>query len=134
MISSSVRSAVVDASIVVDLLLRRRSPESVGIVGTALAAPAHLDAEVLHALIRLERRDEIDGERAGAALDRLRRAPIRRESVAMLSRVAWSLRHNLGGYDALYVALARRLICPLITSDRRLAGAPNLGVPVIVAT
>jgi predicted nucleic acid-binding protein len=36
---------------------------------------------------------------------------------------AYELRHNVGAYDAMYVALAEVLQCPLITSDVRLANA-----------
>jgi predicted nucleic acid-binding protein len=43
---------------------------------------------------------------------------------------AWALRDNVSSYDGFYVALARVLGCPLITSDRSLAGAPGLGVTV----
>ena len=45
-------------------------------------------------------------------------------------RDAWLLRDQLSYYDALYVALAVRLDVPLVTSDRRLAGAPDLPCPV----
>lgn len=45
---------------------------------------------------------------------------------------AWAHRHNVSTYDALYVALAARLRCGVLTADRKLAGAPGLGVPVTV--
>jgi predicted nucleic acid-binding protein len=35
----------------------------------------------------------------------------------------WELRNNLSAYDAVYVSLAEVLDAPLITCDRRLAGA-----------
>jgi predicted nucleic acid-binding protein len=35
----------------------------------------------------------------------------------------WDLRNNLTAYDAVYVALAEALGVPLLTRDRRLAGA-----------
>jgi predicted nucleic acid-binding protein len=35
----------------------------------------------------------------------------------------WDLRNNLTAYDASYVALAEALDAPLLTRDRRLAGA-----------
>jgi predicted nucleic acid-binding protein len=57
-----------------------------------------------------------------------------RTSTGSLLSAAWDLRHNLSVYDALYVALARRLRCPLITVDRRLVAAPGIGVPVVVAS
>jgi predicted nucleic acid-binding protein len=40
----------------------------------------------------------------------------------LLPRV-WELRNNLTAYDAVYVALAEALDAPLLTRDRRLAGA-----------
>ena len=36
---------------------------------------------------------------------------------------SWELRHNVGAYDALYVALAEALDAPLLTADGRLAAA-----------
>lgn len=36
------------------------------------------------------------------------------------------VRGNLSFYDALYVALAEALDCPLVTADRRITGAPGL--------
>jgi predicted nucleic acid-binding protein len=45
---------------------------------------------------------------------------------------AWGFRHKMSSYDAFYVALARELGCPLITCDRALAGAPGLGISVMV--
>ena len=37
----------------------------------------------------------------------------------------WELRHSVGAYDALYVALAVALDAPLLTADGRLAAAPG---------
>ncbi|MGH9415221.1 MAG: type II toxin-antitoxin system VapC family toxin [Terriglobales bacterium] len=45
------------------------------------------------------------------------------QGASKLPRRAWELRHNFIAYDALYVALAEGLACPLLTFDRRLAGA-----------
>ena len=49
----------------------------------------------------------------------------------MLRRI-WARRSNLTAYDAAYVALAEILDGPLLTTDRRLARAPNLRIPVEV--
>jgi predicted nucleic acid-binding protein len=55
----------------------------------------------------------------------------------MMARI-WELRTNLSTYDAAYVALLESLIAEqladgvLVTTDRRLAGAPNLSVDVRV--
>ena len=37
----------------------------------------------------------------------------------------FELRDNLTAYDAMYVALAERLVVPLLTDDAKLAGAPG---------
>jgi predicted nucleic acid-binding protein len=51
----------------------------------------------------------------------------------LLPRV-WQLRGNLTAYDASYIALAEALDCPLLTADRRLAGAPGVRATVITVT
>ena len=43
-----------------------------------------------------------------------------------LGELAWTWRHNLSFYDALYVALAVALDLPLMTADVRLSRAPGL--------
>jgi predicted nucleic acid-binding protein len=50
----------------------------------------------------------------------------------MLAGRSWDLRRNLSIYDASYVALAELLQIPLVTLDRRLAGAPTVGCSVLV--
>ena len=44
---------------------------------------------------------------------------------------AWTYRRNLIVQDAVYVVLAAHLDAPLLTGDRRIAGAPNLPIPVL---
>jgi predicted nucleic acid-binding protein len=126
--------AVVDASVVVDLLVEHPRTGAVrsALEGVEAVAPELLDAEVLHAVSRYVRRGEVSGERARRALALLLDAEIERFPIAPLVMDAWELRHNLSAYDALYVSLARALACPLITCDRALAGAPGLGVTVTV--
>jgi predicted nucleic acid-binding protein len=50
----------------------------------------------------------------------------------LLDRV-WELRATVSAYDAMYVALAENLECPLVTADARLAGAngPRCAVTVV---
>ena len=40
-----------------------------------------------------------------------------------LTARAWQFRQNVSFCDALYVALAERLDCPLVTADKRIARA-----------
>lgn len=126
--------AVLDASAAVELLLGSRAGGHVdrSLRGRSVAAPGHLDAEVLSALGRLAREGAVSEERVGRSLAELARAPVSRFPVAPLLAEAWELRANLSLRDALYVALARRLEATLVTADARLARAPELGVAVTV--
>lgn len=125
---------VLDASAAVELLLGSRAGAFVSrsLRGETVAAPGHLDAEVLSALGRLAREGAVPEDRVGASLAELARAPVSRFPVAPLLAEAWDLRANLSLRDALYVALARRLQATLVTADARLARAPELGIPLTV--
>jgi predicted nucleic acid-binding protein len=125
---------VLDASAAVELLLGSRTGRHVdrSLRGKTVAAPAHLDAEVLSALGRLARDGSVPEDRVAATLTELARAPVARFPVPPLLAEAWGLRANLSLRDALYVALARRLEATLITADARLARAPDLGTPLTV--
>ena len=117
---------VVDASAMVDLLLR--SPVSEALLdllrgSSALAAPGHLDAEVLSAVARLQRQGDITADDANVAIDELVGAPVTRVALAGLVGPAWELRHAVAVPDAFYVALAMRFEAPLVTTDARLARA-----------
>lgn len=95
-------------------------------------APDILGIEVLSALRRLERVDVVSPARVAEAKDDFRMLPIRLWSVNEWLDDIWSLRHNVGVYDACYVVLARMLDCPMVTTDARLARAPGLGIKVEV--
>ncbi len=93
-----------------------------------------LDLEVLHVLRRYERTGAVSPTRAGEACRNLLDFDVRRHGhEALLSRI-WSRRHNLTAYDAAYVTLAELLEAPLLTTDGRLAGIPNVAVPIEVFT
>ncbi len=131
--SASLASAiVVDASAMVSVLCRFPLAERLEaqLVGLDLLAPELFDAEVIGALAGLERRGEISPARATEAVEDLGASPVERFSHAVLIPEAWSLRHNLSTNDALYVALARQLGRPLLTTDGRLSRAPGLGIAV----
>jgi predicted nucleic acid-binding protein len=123
---------VVDASAVVEVL--RRSPRGDAVAarmrGAALAAPAHLDAEVLSALGRLERAGQAEPAEVTRALDRLVRLPAERLPVARLIQRSWELRGNIALRDGLYVACAELLGATLLTLDARLARSAPVPVDV----
>ena len=62
----------------------------------------------------------------------LKNLPLQRyKSRHLLSR-AYTHRHNVGAYDAAYVALAEELQCAFLTADIRLSTAPDLNCEVLV--
>jgi predicted nucleic acid-binding protein len=124
--------AVIDASAFVQVLLRRggRDTLEAALESDGAYAPELLDAEVLSALARLERQGHLAAEQASRATRALARSPIVRVPHRGLVAEAWRRRANLSLYDAFYVALTARLGGTLLTTDRRLAASPGLGVPV----
>ncbi|MDQ3319070.1 MAG: type II toxin-antitoxin system VapC family toxin [Actinomycetota bacterium] len=116
---------VVDASAIVELLLRTEigeqvEPHILG-PGASLNAPDLLDYEVLSALRRRELREQIAPTRALEALEDLREIPITLYPTRPLHPRAWMLRRNLTAADALYAALGETLGAPLLTTDAALA-------------
>jgi predicted nucleic acid-binding protein len=133
---STAPPVVIDASAVVELLRRTAAGKraAAAVEGATLAAPAHLDAEVLSALARLARDNPADEPLVAARLGVLARAPIARYPCVPLLAVAWGLRDNVAARDALYVALAVALGATLVTADARLAHVPRkvIQIPVHV--
>ena len=125
---------VIDAAALVELLLRGLRSDAVeaAVDGRQLVAPTVIDAEILSALRGLERGRSVLPSRALVAIDDLRRAPVQRFPLEPLLDRAWALRDRLTAYEALYVALAVALDCPLVTTDRRIP-SPRLPAQVIVA-
>src|SRR6266852_3136620 len=120
---------VVDASAVVEALLRSSAAEAVERwlfdPRQTLHAPHLLDVEVAHVIRRYAANGEIDNERGRAALTDLADLPLRRYRHDFLLPRVWDLRNNLTAYDAVYVALAEALDAPLLTRDKRLAASPG---------
>lgn len=120
--------AVIDAATVVDLIcgLPAADPfERHLSAASGLAAPAHLDAEVLSALGRLKRAGQLTREAERVAA--LGTFAARRWPLRPLLPVAWALTDRIAVRDALYVALALSLDATLITTDVRLRrGASRL--------
>jgi len=118
---------VVDASALVEVLLRTSLAPLVErrlfAAGETLHAPHLLDVEVAQVLRRYAASGEIDATRGHAALEDLADFPLRRYPHDVLLSRVWDLRNNVTACDAMYVALAEALDAPLVTRDRRLAGA-----------
>jgi len=127
---------VVDASAVIDLLLRTPAGRQVEARLFDRPAPLHaphlLDVEVAQVLRRFVARGEVTPERGAASLRLLDAFPLRRHPHAPLLARMWALRSNLTAYDAAYVALAEALGAVLVTRDTRLGRVPGLRVTVEV--
>lgn len=118
--ATRVEVGVVDASVVVDMLIRDAATLPTGF---EFVAPAHLDAEVLSALARLARANTLSSSAVDDMLDGLAELPIERMALPVLLNRAFDLRDKISMRDSLYVALAQMTDASLITLDRRLASA-----------
>jgi predicted nucleic acid-binding protein len=127
---------VVDASVVLEALLRRANAAAVRerlLAGREmLYAPHLLDIEVAHVIRRYAVIGDMAPERGRAALAILADLPLRRYRHDFLLQRVWEFRNNFTAYDAVYVALAEALDVPLLTRDQRLAGAARAHVRVEV--
>ncbi len=112
---------VVDASLVVDLICGFPAADGyreILISADAVAAPAHLDAEVLSAFGRLKRSGQFTHE--AERVDALATFGASRWPLRPLLAPAWALTDRIATRDALYVALAASLNATLVTTDGRL--------------
>jgi predicted nucleic acid-binding protein len=118
-------TVVVDASAMVELLLDTELAGQVrhSLKERSLAAPAHFDVEVMSAIGRLQRSGDLSESSAGARIERLASAPIRRAPLAPLLSGAWARRDDTRLTDALYIELATALDTVVVTTDLRLARA-----------
>lgn len=118
---------VIDASAVVDLVLDRPQGDRVAAVmrqHDVTCAPELILVEAASALWRLVRSGHIPaGEAAHLALRRINRMPTRLIGHRQLVVGAWDDRQFLRISDAFYVACARQLDVPLLTTDQRMARA-----------
>ncbi len=114
---------VLDASALVDIVADRPARDAVlDTLGQPITAPGHQLAEVGSAVARLVRAGELTPERAAAALAdaaRLDQDVVPMDEDLLLR--AFALRVSVRILDGLYVALAERNRCPLVTTDGRLA-------------
>lgn len=128
---------VIDASALIDLVIGE-NPAGDIVADVILHhgvpfIPAHTHAEVLHGVRGMTLGKKISapvGKQALSDFAQLTLTVIPTDT-ALLHR-AWDLRTNLSGYDALYVALAEKLNCELLTGDERIAKAHVAQCPVLV--
>lgn len=119
---------VVDSSVAVKWFLPEEHTEAARELlrdGNRLIAPDLIRAEVGNAMWKRWRRGEIPAEAALEVLRDLRRLPLGIESSEPLVEVAWDVARRFGCsfHDSLYVALAHRADCTLVTADRKLYNA-----------
>ena len=118
---------VIDASALLEALLGTPAGASVKarLSGSAeeLHVPHLLDLEVASALRRYAINGTLAVARCEQALADLSDFPLLRHPHEHLMQRIWQLRDNLSAYDASYVALSEMLGAPLLTHDRKIAGA-----------
>ena len=86
-------------------------------------APHLVDAEVGQAIRGLVLRGLLAPDDAEVSLAAAEELVVERFPHPPLRSRAWQLRSNVSFYDGLYVALAEALRLPLLTADKKLAGA-----------
>ncbi len=127
---------VLDASAAVEWLLQTTAGHRIEQRIFARADTLHtvhlLDVEFAQVMRRLVREGTLAPGRAQQAIEDLAALRIARYAPVLLLPRIWRLRQNLSAYDAAYIALAEELHAPLITRDRRIAGAPGHAAAVEV--
>ena len=118
---------VVDASVVIEVLLRTELGERVQTrvldPDQRLHAPHVLDLEITQVLRRMVQLKELAPARADEALEDFFALLIERAGHRELLLRIWELRESLTSYDGAYVALGEALDAPVLTCDARLARA-----------
>ncbi len=120
-----IRTAVLDASAIVDILLDpRRSPVVAELFEDEeadLLVPHSCDLEVTSFLRRVERSGALSADRTEATLSVYVDLPLGRLPHTALPRRAFGLRDYFTVYNAACVALAEAMGATLYTADHRLA-------------
>lgn len=119
---------VIDASVVVAALVDSGPTglwAEAQLLAGPLAVPALMPFEVSNVLRRAVLGGDLAVTVATLAHHDLLDLAVELFPFGIIAERAWQLRENVSIYDAAYVALAEALDAPLVTLDRRLAGAPG---------
>jgi predicted nucleic acid-binding protein len=128
-----VRLAVVDASVLVDLV-GEGSEGDITLLGSydALHAPSHVDVECVNAL-RGRMLGRLISNADFTVMARLiPQLPVTRHAISALVPRILSLALYASAYDASYIALSEALDADLLTTDAALASVPGIGCTVLV--
>lgn len=124
---------VCDASAVVAMLIDS-GPDgrwaTAALTDAELAAPSLIAFEAANIIRRQELAGMISSDQAAQAHSDLLDLAIEEWPYQLLADRGWQLRRNLSIYDASYVALAELLGSTLVTLDKRISGAPDLGCAI----
>lgn len=99
-----------------------------------LISPDLLPVEIAHALAKAERQGRISPSQGGILWkDVMKTAPIFVPTVPLIPR-AYDIasKARIGVYDCIYVALAEREKCEIVTADDRLINSLQATFPFIV--
>ena len=125
---------VVDASVAVKWLfpeLQADAAERLLKPSQELLAPDILWAEVTSAASKKVRHNEISKERASELLRDFHRMPVKTYPSKALMQTAWevALEAGVSVYDAIYLSLAYKHDCSLVTADRKMYDRVRLAYP-----
>jgi predicted nucleic acid-binding protein len=128
---------VLDASATVEMLLNSQTGQEVHrwFVAEQSHAPELISYDVLSAIRRRVLLRHLTPDEALMAMLEFEDIEHKLELWPLLdvmSEHAIELRENVSSYDATYVTLAKIFPCPLVTADKRLAGAVDDLIDVIV--
>lgn len=100
-----------------------------------VASPAHVDFEVGSALRRMERHQRLGGDVTARDLFAVHaRAPFDRSHERSDLVVAFDVMDNARYGDAIYLAMAKRLDCPLMTGDGGMVEAARINAIDVIDT
>lgn len=125
---------VVDATAWVERLLGRLDDDLAAHLESGEAvSPPHVDFEVGSALVRIWRRGELDSDRLKDLVAGFMALPFDRIRDPTDAADATAVAHNATYADAWYVAMARRLGCPLLTRDAGMREAARIhgGIAIV---